>query len=120
VILDGGRLIASQPIGDLGEVNGDLLVRVDGDVAAFAARLAGLGIEAKPAAGELGRGELVVQRAGNGDRVYDAVRDVAAELELPLRSLRTRSRSLEDLYFGNIGDNGGANGSVGRGGDAGA
>ena len=100
VILDGGRLVASQPIADLGDVNGDLLVRVDGDVAAFAARLVALGLQVKPATGEVGRGELVVR--ADGDFVYDAIRDTAADLGLPLRSLRTRSRSLEDVYFGNV------------------
>jgi len=104
VILDGGRLVASQPIGDLGDTTGDLVVRVDGSVDAFAGRLAALGFEARPADGETMRGELIVRH--DSDAVFDAVRDAAAELDLPLRSLRTRARSLEDVYFGNVGSNG--------------
>ena len=37
-----------------------------------------------------------------GDDVYDAVRDAAADLGLPLRSLRKKARSLEDVYIGNL------------------
>ncbi|GIW05012.1 MAG: hypothetical protein KatS3mg059_1632 [Thermomicrobiales bacterium] len=37
-----------------------------------------------------------------GEQTYDIIRDVAAELGVGLRSLRTRARSLEDLYLGNI------------------
>ena len=104
VILDGGRLVASQPLGDLGAVDGNLLVRIDGDAAAFVRRLAALGVTAAPAGDEYGRGELIVHQAD--DRAYDAVRDAAAELGLPLRSLRSRARSLEDIYLGNVGANG--------------
>ncbi len=101
VILDGGRLIVSQPIGDLGASDGDLLVRIDGDPAVVIARLAAVGVAASPAGDEYGRGELVVYQAD--DRAYDAVRDVAADLDLPLRSLRGRAHSLEDIYLGNVG-----------------
>jgi hypothetical protein len=67
-------------------------------------RLEGLGLR-------VGRGqsddlweEITIQR--DDDRVYDIVRDVAAELDLPLRGLRTRARSLEDVYFGSISEDG--------------
>jgi hypothetical protein len=38
----------------------------------------------------------------DGDRTYDIVRDAAVDLGMALRSLRTRERSLEDLYLVNI------------------
>jgi ABC-2 type transport system ATP-binding protein len=127
VILDGGRLVVSQPIarddfGPDGAGRGDLLVRVDAqpeEEAAFLARLAALGVAARPDATEFAHGDLIVPFAG--EHVYDAVRDVVAELGLPLRSLRTRARSLEDLYLGNVaGDAVAANGAavaVGEGAD---
>ena len=40
------------------------------------------------------------------DSVYDVVRDTAADLDVSIRSLRGRARSLEDIYFGNIATNG--------------
>jgi len=50
--------------------------------------------------------------AFDGDYVYDAVRDAAADLGLPLRSLRKKARSLEDVYIGNLN----AQSSAGEGG----
>jgi ABC-2 type transport system ATP-binding protein len=102
VILSGGQLMLAQPLSGIGIEQGDLLVRVDGDPAAFINRLAGLGIEAAFSNDdELNdRDELVVKFTG--DEVYDAVRDAAAELGLPLRSLRKKARSLEDVYIGNV------------------
>ena len=105
VILDGGRLIASQPIGDVGETEGDLLVRIDGESRDFIQRLATVGIEAAPAGDEFAIDELIIRQAN--DQTYDAVRDVAVAMDLPLRSLRNRARSLEDVYLGNVGANGG-------------
>jgi ABC-2 type transport system ATP-binding protein len=104
VILDDGRLVASQSITDMGDSGGDLILRVDGDSVAFVQHLAGLGIEARPAGAEYGRDELLIPTVD--DRAFDAVRDAAADLGLPLRSLRTRARSLEDIYFGNVAANG--------------
>lgn len=111
VILDRGRLVVSQPI-DRSEFTsdlprGDLLVRLDGmpsDQAAFVARLGGLGITVRQDGDDLSPGEVAVRL--DGEHVYDAIRDVVADLELPLRSLRSRSRSLEDLYLGNVGGDG--------------
>ncbi|GIW05011.1 MAG: hypothetical protein KatS3mg059_1631 [Thermomicrobiales bacterium] len=50
VIIDGGRLVLAQPIGDLGPASADLLVRIDGDVQAFIDRLtqAGLSVSRSP------------------------------------------------------------------------
>ncbi|MBA3416950.1 MAG: ABC transporter ATP-binding protein [Chloroflexia bacterium] len=101
VILDGGRLVASQSLAGIDPGGGDLYVRVDGDPAAFLARLHALGVEAAPAGEDHGRDEIVVRR--NGHDAFDAVRDAAADLGVPLRQLRAQTRSLEDLYFGNAG-----------------
>jgi ABC-2 type transport system ATP-binding protein len=103
VIVNGGKLVLSQPIGeDLGTTSTDLLVRVDGDPAAFIERLARDGFQAAPSRDEEARalGEIAVRF--DGDKTYDAVRDATVDLGMALRSLRTRARSLEDLYLGNI------------------
>ncbi|MDQ3693197.1 MAG: ABC transporter ATP-binding protein [Chloroflexota bacterium] len=117
VILDDGRLVAAQSITDMGDGGGDLILRIDGDTAAFVGRLASLGIDARPAGADYGRDEFVVSKTD--DRVFDAVRDAAADLGLPLRSLRTRARSLEDLYFGRVDANGGGPDQRGAGHDRG-
>jgi ABC-2 type transport system ATP-binding protein len=101
VILNGGRLILSQPIGGPTSDTGDLLVRVEGDPAVFIQRLAHYGVKAELNEETVGfPGEMIVHR--NGDQVFDAVRDAAVDLGIALRSMRTRAPSLEDLYLGNV------------------
>ena len=102
VILSGGQLMVSQPLSGIGTEQGDLLVRLDGDPTEFIARLASQGIKTTVSGDEelAERDELIV--AFDGDHVYDAVRDAAAKLGLPLRSLRKKARSLEDVYIGNL------------------
>ncbi len=101
VILDSGRLVAAEALAGIGVEQGDLLVRIDGDAHAFVGRLAALGVQATPShAEEALAGDLVVRF--DGDKVYDAVRDAAAGTGVSLRSLRKRSRTLEDLYLGSV------------------
>jgi ABC-2 type transport system ATP-binding protein len=111
VIVNGGKLIASQPIaGELGTASTDLLVRVDGDPAIFIGRLERAGLQAAPSRDEEARalGEIAVRF--DGEQIYDVVRDAAVELGFALRSLRTRERSLEDLYLGKIEADGASDG----------
>jgi ABC-2 type transport system ATP-binding protein len=100
VILSRGKLVLSQPIGNLGGDDTQLLVRIDGNSNLFMRRLEGLGLDVRRSQSEDLWEEIIIQR--NDDRAYDIVRDVAAELDLPLRGLRTRAHSLEDVYFGSI------------------
>jgi ABC-2 type transport system ATP-binding protein len=102
VILSQGRLVMAQPLAGIGIEEGDLLVRIDARHEEFVARLARIGLPASVGTGhELhGRDEIVVRF--DGDQTYDAVRDVAAELGVALRSLRKRARSLEDIYIGEV------------------
>ena len=102
VILSEGKLMLAQPIEGIGTEQGDLLVRIDGDVDAFIQRLAGAGVHAaRGASAELtARDELVIRY--DGDHVYDAIRDAAADLGVALRSLRKPMQSLEDTYIGEV------------------
>jgi ABC-2 type transport system ATP-binding protein len=114
VILSQGKLVRAQPLAGIGTEEGDLLVRIDERHSEFISRLAELGIEATMGSShELhGREEIVVRY--DGEHVYDAVRDVAAELGVALRSLRKRSRSLEDIYIGEVDGPDGEGGGDGR------
>lgn len=101
VILDHGRLIANQSVRGLREVSGgDLLLRLDGDPRPFADALRrhGLTVSIGGRAGVWD--ELSVRH--DDDRTYDVIRDVADDLGVALRSMRNRSRSLEDVYFSRI------------------
>jgi ABC-2 type transport system ATP-binding protein len=109
VVLDGGEVVASQPLHVPDDNTADLHVRVDGDPGPFLKSLDGLGLVARPAGIEYTSDEYIVAR--DGDRTLDAIRDAAALTGSPLRLLRPATRSLEDLYVDAVGV---ANGSRAR------
>jgi len=98
VMLDRGRLVISGRIEDLMSGGGDIIVRVDGDTRRFVERLVAGRVAAK-----ISGNEVVVTRDGLGDEVFDIIRDSAVELGFPLRLLRARQRSLEDVYIQTVG-----------------
>ncbi len=108
VVLDGGRVVASQPLHVPEDATADLHVRVMGEPEQFVRTLQGLGIAARPAGIEYSTDEIVIQR--DGDRTLDAIRDAAVESGSPLRLLRPATRSLEDLYVDSVGANGAGEG----------
>lgn len=110
VVLDGGQVVASEPLHADEEAAADLHVRVDGDPTPFLQTLAKLGISARPAGIEFASDEFVIPR--DGDRTFDAIRDAAAETGSPLRLMRLATRSLEDLYVDSVSSR---NGKAGRG-----
>ena len=110
VVLDGGHVVASQPLQVPDDETADLHVRVDGDPGPFLKRLAELGLASRPAGIEYASDEFIVAR--NGDGTLDAIRDAAAITSSPLRLLRPAKRSLEDLYVDSVGA--GAHGARGQ------
>jgi len=102
VILDGGRLIASQPIGDVNAQTGEIALQLESGAESFARALAAQGIEAKPYESETSTYEQLLIRAA-GDHVYDAVRDIAVAQHAVIRGMRSQARTLEDIYLGNVG-----------------
>lgn len=100
VILDGGKLVTSRPLGNRDELVTDVIVRVDGNVEQFAGALRQQGIAVELGTVEMARDELIVP-VGNTD-VYDMLRDVAVLQGAGLRSIRPRSRTLEDIYLGDV------------------
>jgi ABC-2 type transport system ATP-binding protein len=103
VIIDQGRLVVAQPLTGMGQPEGDLIVRIEGDREAFIRKMGALGFTvSRPSQMELQSvDDLVV--ANTGDAIYDAVRDTAAEIGAGLRSMRIKGRTLEDVYLGNLG-----------------
>jgi ABC-2 type transport system ATP-binding protein len=106
VVLDGGQVVASQPLHGADDDMADLHVRVDGDPGPFLKRLAELGLASRPAGIEYTSDEFIVAR--DGDRALDAIRDAAAMTGSPLRLLRPARRSLEDVYIDSVGAGDGA------------
>ncbi len=101
VILDNGKLVTAQPLTGLETSLGQVTVRIDGDAEAFAAGLRGHGLQVTTDDIELGRGEMVIK--AEDEAIYDVIRDLAVEQRVVMRSLRSRSRSLEDVYLGDVG-----------------
>jgi ABC-2 type transport system ATP-binding protein len=100
-ILSGGRLVMAEPMAAIGTGATELIVRVEGNPAPFRAALDQAGLPSRMAEDDaLVPGEFLVPL--EGDRVYDLIRDVAAERGDAIRTLRPRARTLEDVYLGNV------------------
>ncbi len=102
VIINSGQLALAQAIGGAPAEGAALSIQIDGDASAFIQRLNALGIDdARPRERMTGLPEIVIRHPS--ERVYDAVRDTAVALDVPLVSMTGRTRSLEDLYLQAVG-----------------
>ena len=97
VAIDGGRLLRAASMTSVTRASDVLAVDVDEGGAELAAELARRGLAARPA----GR-SLLVQIAGAD--TYDLVRDVIADLALPLHRLERQRGRVEELFRGGRGD----------------
>ena len=96
VAIDAGRLLRTAPLASFTERTGQLLVETEEAAAPLADRLVARGIVAVAD----GRSVMVdISSAGDGEfDVYDAVRDEAVALGLPLTRIEHRRHQLEDLF----------------------
>lgn len=92
VIVEGGEAVRAGTLADLRRGPEGIVVEVDERSDEVASILAARGIDVEQEAG-------VLLLAATDD-VYDAVRDAVAELEVGLRRLEPRGRTLEDVYLG--------------------
>lgn len=102
VILDGGRLIASQPLGDVNALTGEIAIQMESGADTFIEALSAQGISARRLESETSAYDQLLVRADD-ERVYDVVRDVAVAQQAVIRGMRSQARSLEDIYLGNVG-----------------
>lgn len=101
IMLDSGRLVVADRVETLRQGSTDIQVRVDGDQEDFAARL-----RQRRVVAQVSGNDIFVER--ESDEVFDAIRDVAADLGIALRMLRPRERSLEDVYIQTVSSANGA------------
>jgi ABC-2 type transport system ATP-binding protein len=96
VMIDGGRLVVSGATQSLLEGTGSLTVDVGqhGDV--LVRGLAAVGLSATANDG-------IVEVAVTGDEHFDVVRDVVADLGLPLFKLSTRTTTLDEVFLRHAG-----------------
>jgi ABC-2 type transport system ATP-binding protein len=95
VAIDAGRLLRTAPLTSFTERTGQLVVETEEEAAPLAERLAGRGFDAVAT----GRTVVVEIASTSGDvDVYDAVRDDAVALGLPLVRIEHRRHQLEDLF----------------------
>jgi ABC-2 type transport system ATP-binding protein len=99
VMLDAGRLVVAGPTGSLVERTGLLTVDVGPDRDRLVEALRARSLEARADAG-------VVEVAVRGDDDLDTVRDVVADLGLPLHRMTTRLTSLDDVFLARAGSAG--------------
>jgi ABC-2 type transport system ATP-binding protein len=92
VAIEGGKLLRAAPLGTFTERTGVLAIEVEDRAEDLAAALVARGLEARAASSH------AVLVALEDERPYDIVRDLLAELGLPLIRLEQRRHSLEDLF----------------------
>jgi ABC-2 type transport system ATP-binding protein len=96
VMLDGGHLVVSGATGSLLERTGLLTVDVGADGEELVAGLGDRGLRATTAS-------RLVEVQVHSDADIDIVRDVVAELGLPLHRMTTRLTSLDDVFLDRAG-----------------
>jgi ABC-2 type transport system ATP-binding protein len=93
VILHAGRVVGSGSLAELqASSTGGVVLDVAGDPTALVAELEGRGH-----AVEVTGTRLLVP--GQGDEVFDVVRDALARVAVPVRRLEPRRRSLEEVFL---------------------
>jgi ABC-type uncharacterized transport system ATPase subunit len=93
VILDAGRVVASGRISELrGADSGEVVIHIEGPADALVLALHEAGIAA------VAEGERAIV-AVEGPAVYDAIRDVLADMGVGLRRMEARTSSLEDVFL---------------------
>lgn len=101
VILDNGKVLTAQPLNQQDDNLGQATIELDGDRAAFMRALQSRGVRVEDYESDT-TGKLLLLVDVHDERIYDEIRDVAVEQRAVIRSLRSRSRSLEDMYLGNV------------------
>lgn len=91
VVIDGGNLKRSGPIGEFTASTGTLAVEIDGDAGALERSLEAAGLTAAR------EGRLVLV-ALDGDHAYDLIRDACDDLGLGLVRIERRRQNLEDIF----------------------
>ncbi len=92
VMLDGGRLVVAGPTGELLEQTGTVTVEVDQRAGELAGAMVAHGLDARELEG-------VVEVTVNGDTDLDAIRDLIADLDLPLHRLTVGLGSLDEVFL---------------------
>ncbi|ACY99805.1 MULTISPECIES: ABC transporter ATP-binding protein [Thermomonospora] len=91
VVIDGGRLLRSQPVAEFTADSGTLAVEVEEGRDALGHRLADAGLSVRPD-GRL----LLVDVAG--EHTYDLIRDAVVELNLCLIRMERRRHHIEEVF----------------------
>ena len=92
VIVEGGEVVRAGTLADLRRGPEGLVVEVDERAEELASILASRGFDVTV------DGDMLLLAAADG--AHDAVRDAVADLEVGLRRLGPRGRTLEDVYMG--------------------
>ncbi len=101
VMIDAGKLVLSGPTTQLLEGAGTVRVDVGGLNEELVGALAGRGLIASVL------DDSTLEVAGEGqdtDELLDIVRDVVADLRLPLHALSTRHASLDEVFLRTAGE----------------
>ena len=91
IAIDAGKLHYSGPVAAFTQQTSHLVLELDDDMPVFADRLRGAGLAVDRYGYELHVGLA-------GDAMYDTVRDIAAELEVPIARMEVTRHKLQELF----------------------
>jgi ABC-type multidrug transport system ATPase subunit len=92
MMIDDGKLIGTGYLTDLMESKREITLEIEGSTESFTSALASRGVSVTTSNG-------VYSVAYDNDEVFDTVRDAAVETGTAIRTLGTRTRSLEEFYI---------------------
>ncbi|MEK7402663.1 MAG: ABC transporter ATP-binding protein [Gemmatimonadota bacterium] len=95
IAIDAGKLQYAGPVSAFTNRKDEIVVEVDDEVPDFAAKLRARGLDVAGAG-------LSLRVTLKDDSTYDAVRDVAAELNAPLARMELSRHKLEELFAAKI------------------
>ena len=91
IAIDAGKLHYSGPVAEFTKQTRHLVLELDDDSPLFAERLRGAGLTVDAHGYEL-------HVALAGDAMYDTVRDIAADLEVPIARMEVTRHKLQELF----------------------
>jgi ABC-2 type transport system ATP-binding protein len=111
VAIDSGKLLRADTISSMTEASQVLMIEVDDGAERLGAELTRRGLDPRPF-------ERALLVRLEGDVTYDIVRDVVADLGLPLNRLEQRRRHVEELFRDEQDGDGETRGGQAPGGEA--
>ncbi len=97
LMLQNGKMAMVGPMSELVQGEGDIVIRVDGQIDTFVTALEAKGLPVRRRGSE-------ISLKHSDEAIFDVIRDLSIDSDVLLRELRVDARTLEDVYLQRIGE----------------